>query len=317
MGAFSCGVIRMGRIHDSITELVGRTPLVRLNRIGAGLPGEIVVKVESFNPGGSVKDRIGLAMIEAAEREGLLKPGSLIVEPTSGNTGIALAWVAAARGYRLVLTMPETMSVERRRLLAALGAEVVLTPGSEGMRGAIRKAEEILRQSPGAFMPQQFENQANPEVHRRTTAEEIWEDTEGRVAVLVAGVGTGGTITGVGQVLKQRNPAVKVIAVEPEDSPVLSGGQPGPHMIQGIGAGFIPPVLDTAILDEVIRVSADDAFAAGRRLASEEGILAGISSGAALHAALEVAKRPESKGRLIVAILPDTGERYLSTALFG
>lgn len=308
----------MERIYGSLTELVGRTPLVRLGRVGAGLAGEVVAKLESFNPGGSVKDRIGLAMIETAEKEGRIAPGSVIIEPTSGNTGIALAWVAASKGYRLILTMPETMSVERRNLLKALGAEVVLTPGVEGMRGAIRRAEELVGQHHGAFMPQQFENRANPEAHRNTTAEEIWSDTGGRVAVFVAGVGTGGTLSGVGQVLKSRNPAVRVIAVEPADSPVLSGGQPGPHKIQGIGAGFVPAVLDRTVIDEVIRVGADDAFAMAQRLAAEEGILAGISSGAAAWAALEVvAKRPESSGQLIVALLPDTGERYLSSALFG
>ena len=304
------------KIYEDITKTVGHTPLVRLNRVAAGSGAEVVVKVESFNPLSSVKDRIGVAMIDAAERKGLLKEGSVIIEPTSGNTGIALAFVAAARGYRLILTMPDTMSLERRQLLAILGAELVLTPGAEGMTGAIRKAEELAATTPGAFIPQQFNNPANPEIHRRTTAEEIWADTDGKADILVAGVGTGGTLTGVAEALKGKKPGFKAIAVEPEGSPVLSGGQPGPHKIQGIGAGFIPGVLNREIIDEVIRVSNDNAGIAARRLAREEGILAGISGGAALWAGLEVAKRPENKGKLIVVILPDTGERYLTTWLF-
>ncbi|HHV62431.1 MAG TPA: cysteine synthase A [Firmicutes bacterium] len=308
----------MGRVAEDITELIGRTPMVRLHRVAQGAVAEVVAKLESFNPGGSVKDRIGYSMIAAAEEKGILKPGkgAVVVEPTSGNTGIALAMVCAARGYRLILTMPDTMSVERRNLLAAYGAELVLTPGAEGMKGAIRKAEELVAQIPGAFMPQQFENPANPEIHRRTTAEEIWADTGGRVDVIVAGVGTGGTITGVAEVLKNRKPSVYVVAVEPADSPVLSGGEPGPHKLQGIGAGFVPRVLNLKVIDEIFRVRTDEAYAAARRLAREEGILAGISSGAATHAALEIAKRPENAGKLVVVILPDTGERYLSTTLF-
>ena len=309
---------RIGRVAEDITELIGRTPMVRLHRVAQGAVAEVVAKLESFNPGGSVKDRIGYSMIAAAEEKGILKPGkgAVVVEPTSGNTGIALAMVCAARGYRLILTMPDTMSVERRNLLAAYGAELVLTPGAEGMKGAIRKAEELVAQIPGAFMPQQFENPANPEIHRRTTAEEIWADTGGRVDVIVAGVGTGGTITGVAEVLKNRKPSVYVVAVEPADSPVLSGGEPGPHKLQGIGAGFVPRVLNLKVIDEIFRVRTDEAYAAARRLAREEGILAGISSGAATHAALEIAKRPENAGKLVVVILPDTGERYLSTTLF-
>jgi cysteine synthase A len=304
-------------IADSITELIGRTPLVRLGKIADGAGAEVLGKLESFNPAGSVKDRIGLAMIEAAEAEGRLLPGeSVIVEPTSGNTGIALAFVAAAKGYRCILTMPETMSVERRTLLRAYGAELVLTPGAEGMRGAIAKAEEIAESTPGAFVPQQFQNPANPAAHRRTTAEEIWADTDGAVDILVAGVGTGGSITGVAEVLRERKPAFRAVAVEPTDSPVLSGGTPGPHKIQGIGAGFIPGVLNTSVYDEVLTVDADDAFAMARRLAREEGILVGISAGANVHAALEVAQRPENAGKVIVTFLCDTGERYLTTPLF-
>jgi len=301
------------RIADSITDLIGNTPLVRLRFDG---PAQVVAKLESFNPLSSVKDRIGLAMIEAAEREGRLTKDSVIIEPTSGNTGIALAFVAAARGYRLILTMPETMSLERRRLLKALGAELHLTPGSEGMKGAIRRAEELAAQIPGAIILQQFQNPANPEVHRRTTAEEIWRDTDGQVDIVVAGVGTGGTITGVGEVLKQRKPSVRMVAVEPASSPVLSGGQPGPNKIQGIGAGFIPEVLNRDILDEVIPVEYEDAVATSRRLAREQGILVGISAGAVAHAAFTVARRPENAGKMIVAVLPDTGERYLSTGVF-
>ncbi|HEY3297268.1 MAG TPA: cysteine synthase A [Armatimonadota bacterium] len=306
----------MARIASNLTDLIGSTPLLRLNRVTEGVDADVVVKVESFNPGGSVKDRIGYAMIKDAEDKGLLKPGSVIIEPTSGNTGIALAFVAAARGYRIILTMPETMSVERRNLLAAYGAELVLTPGAEGMGGAIRKAEELAAEIPNAFIPQQFKNPSNPEIHRRTTAEEIWSDTDGKVDIIIGGVGTGGTITGIGEVLKARKPEIQIIAVEPFDSPVLSGGKPGPHKIQGIGAGFVPDVLNLKVVDEIFPVKNYEALQTGRRLAQEEGLLVGISSGAAAFAAVQIAKRPENKGKLIVAILPDTGERYLSTALF-
>jgi cysteine synthase A len=304
------------KIYENITKTIGNTPLVRLKRMNAGNPADVVVKLESFNPLSSVKDRIGVAMIDDAESKGLLKEGSVIIEPTSGNTGIALAFVAAARGYRLILTMPDTMSMERRQLLGIFGAELVLTPGAEGMKGAIRKSEELAASIPGAVILQQFNNPANPAIHRRTTAEEIWADTDGRADILVAGVGTGGTLTGVAEAIKARKPDFKAIAVEPEASPVLSGGQPGPHKIQGIGAGFVPGVLNRGIIDEVMKVSNDNAGITARRLAREEGILAGISGGAALWAGLEVAARPENKGKLIVVVLPDTGERYLSTWLF-
>ncbi|QDL91610.1 cysteine synthase A [Paroceanicella profunda] len=305
-----------GRIYDSITETIGGTPLVRLKRIGAETGAEILVKLEFFNPISSVKDRIGVSMIAALERDGHLKPGGTIIEPTSGNTGIALAFVAAARGYRLILCMPESMSVERRKMLALLGAELELTEAAKGMKGAIARAEELAAGIPGAIIPQQFENPANPAIHEATTAEEIWADTEGRVDAFISGVGTGGTITGVGRVLKARNPDVKVIAVEPEDSPVLSGGQPGPHKIQGIGAGFVPGILDRALIDEVLTIGNETAFETARKLASQEGIPVGISSGAAVAAALEVASRPDMKGKRIVVILPSFAERYLSTALF-
>jgi cysteine synthase len=306
----------MSRISSDITKTVGNTPLVRLNHITEGIEATILVKLESFNPLSSVKDRIGVALIEDAEKKGLLKKDSIIIEPTSGNTGIALAFVAAARGYRLILTMPETMSIERRQLLKILGAELVLTEGAKGMKGAIEKAEELAKNTPNSFVPQQFNNPANPEIHRQTTAEEIWNDTDGKVDILVAGVGTGGTITGVSEVIRKRNPGFKAIAVEPEASPVLSGGKPGPHKIQGIGAGFVPQVLNRDVVDEIIQVSNDNAGETARQLAKKEGILVGISSGAALWAGLQVAKRPENKGKLIVVILPDTGERYLTTWLF-
>jgi cysteine synthase A len=303
-------------IANSVTELVGRTPLVRLDKIGKGLPGTVVAKLESFNPASSVKDRIGLGMIEAAEQTGAITRETVLVEPTSGNTGIALAWVAAARGYKLILTMPDTMSIERRKLLSAFGAEVVLTAGAEGMPGAVRKAEEIVASDPNHLMLQQFKNIANPGSHRKTTAVEIWDDTEGAADILVAGVGTGGTFTGVADVIKQRKPEFKAIAVEPADSPVLSGGKPGPHKIQGMGAGFIPEVLQTELIDEIIAVKHEDAGIMSRRLAREEGILAGISAGANVWAAMQVAARPENDEKLIVTIVCDTGERYLSTWLF-
>ncbi|MBN2144842.1 MAG: cysteine synthase A [Candidatus Aureabacteria bacterium] len=306
----------MANIYADITKTIGNTPLVRLNRITAGLHAKILVKVESFNPLSSVKDRIGVAMIEAAEKQGLLKNKSVIIEPTSGNTGIALAFAAAAKGYRLILTMPDTMSIERRQLLKLFGAEVVLTEGVKGMKGAIDKARELHQSINGSFMPQQFNNPANPEIHRKTTAEEIYRDTDGNVDVFVAGVGTGGTLTGVGEVLKKKNPHLKVLAVEPADSPVLSGGTPGMHQIQGIGAGFVPEVLNRSIIDEIVQVSHTNAGDTARILAKQEGILAGISGGAALWAAIHIAKRTELKGKTIVALLPDSGERYLSTWLF-
>jgi cysteine synthase A len=303
-------------IAENVTELIGNTPLVRLNRVTEGAVADVVAKLEFFNPGNSVKDRIGVAMIDAAEKAGLIKPDTIILEPTSGNTGIALALVAAARGYRCVLTMPETMSVERRMLLRALGAEIVLTPGSDGMPGAIAKAEELAKSDQRYFVPQQFENKANPAIHRATTAEEVWRDTDGKVDIFVAGVGTGGTITGVAQVIKERKPSAQFIAVEPAGSPVLSGGQKGPHPIQGLGAGFVPPVLEMDLVDEVITVGNEESMTLARRLAAEEGLLVGISSGAAVVAALQVARRPENAGKLVVVVLPDFGERYLSTPLF-
>ena len=307
----------MGKIYDDITKTVGNTPLVRLNRVTEGLQATVVAKVEYFNPLGSVKDRIGVSMIEAAEKAGHIKNDTIILEPTSGNTGIALAFVCASRGYRLVLVMPETMSIERRKLLKALGAELVLTPGPLGMKGAVAKAEEMLAEDPRYYyIPQQFRNPANPEIHRKTTAEEIWRDTDGKVDILVAGVGTGGTITGVADVIKSRKPGFKAIAVEPAASPVLGGGKPGPHKIQGIGAGFVPDVLRLDLVDEIVPVTNEDAFATARRLAREEGLVVGTSCGAATWAALSVAARPENRGKLIVVILPDTGERYLSTELF-
>jgi cysteine synthase A len=303
-------------IAKDITELIGNTPLVRLNKIAAGARAEVVAKLEFFNPCSSIKDRIAVSMIRAAEEAGLIGKETVIVEPTSGNTGIALAFVCASRGYRLILVMPENMSVERRHILSMFGAELVLTPGNEGMSGAVRKAEKLVAENKNYFMPQQFKNPANPEIHRETTAEEIWRDTGGSIDILVAGVGTGGTITGVAEVIKKKKPGFKAVAVEPVDSPVLSGGKPGPHKIQGIGAGFIPDIMRLDLIDEIIKVSSDDAGMTARRLAKEEGILAGISSGAAAWAALEVARRPENEGKLIVVILPDTGERYISTWLF-
>lgn len=306
-------------IHDRLTDLVGHTPLLRLNnyRSAVGVPeAELLAKLESFNPMGSVKDRAALSMIRDAEEKGRLKPGSVIIEPTSGNTGIGLAFVAAARGYRMILTMPESMSMERRLMLHALGAELVLTPAAQGMKGAIAEAERLLAETPDAFMPGQFTNPANPEAHRRTTAEEIWHDTDGQVGVVVAGVGTGGTITGVGEGLKSKSSFIRMVAVEPFDSPVLSGGEPGPHKLQGIGAGFVPAILNRSVIDEIVRVKAEDAIAATRLLARTEGLLVGISSGAAVHAATEQARREENRGKTIVVILPDTGERYLSSDLF-
>ena len=306
----------MARIASNVTDLIGNTPLVQLNRVTNGAAARVVVKLEFFNPASSVKDRIGVSMIEAAERDGRLGPDTIILEPTSGNTGIALAFVCAAKGYPLTLVMPDTMSMERRLLLRAYGAELVLTPGAQGMRAAIAKAEEMAAADGRYFIPQQFQNPANPEIHRQTTAEEIWRDTDGAVDILISGVGTGGTITGVAEVIKARKSSFQAIAVEPADSPVLSGGQPGPHKIQGIGAGFVPAVLNTGIIDEVIRVTNDEAISMARRVGEEEGILVGISSGAAVHAALQVAQRPENAGKLIVVIIPSNGERYLSTVLY-
>ena len=308
----------MRKIVKTLTDLIGNTPMLELSNFNKKnhIKARIIAKLEYFNPGGSVKDRIGYSMIKAAEENGTLKNGTVIIEPTSGNTGIALAMVAAAKGYRLILTMPETMSIERRSVLKALGAEIVLTPGTEGMGGAIRKAEEIQKENQDSIILQQFKNPANPEIHRNTTAEEIWADTEGKIDIFVVGVGTGGTVTGVGEILKKRNPDIRIVAVEPTDSPVLSGGKPGPHKIQGIGAGFIPEILNSAVIDEIFLVSNDEAFNTGRELAKTEGLIVGISSGAAAFAALQIAKRPENNGKTIVVILPDTGERYLSTALF-
>jgi cysteine synthase A len=306
----------MGAIFKDITAVIGRTPLVRINRLGSG-KATVLAKLESHNPCGSVKDRIAKSMIEAAEKAGQIKPDTLVIEPTSGNTGIGLAFICAARGYRLVLTMPESMSIERRKLLKFFGAEIVLTPAERGMAGAIEKAEQLMSENPNAFMPQQFKNPANPQVHRETTAEEIWNDTGGKVDLFVAGVGTGGTLTGCGEVLKQRNKNLKVVAVEPEGSPVISGGKAGPHKIQGIGAGFVPDVLNRAVIDEIVLVSNENAMETTRQLARKEGILAGISSGAAMWAAVQLSQRPECRGKTIVVILPDTGERYISTELFG
>lgn len=308
----------MTKIAKSLTDLIGNTPLLELSNFNKihNTKAIIIAKLESFNPGSSIKDRIGYAMIKDAEEKGLIKQDTTIIEPTSGNTGIALAYIAAAKGYKLILTMPETMSIERRNLLKALGAELVLTPGEKGMNGAIAKATELTESIPNSYMPQQFKNLSNPEIHRKTTAEEIWRDTDGKIDFFVSGIGTGGTITGTGEILKQKNPNIKIVAVEPADSPVLSGGKPGPHKIQGIGAGFVPDVLNTKIIDEIIKVENDEAFKTSRQLARNEGLLVGISSGAATFAALQIAKRPENKGKNIVVILPDTGERYLSTVLY-